>query len=312
MALPTRSPYPTSASTAFVKRERPLTRIRLPSRLSAALVPLILIASVAGVFVPGLYRDAPNWTAQTRGTDLVTLAVAVPALAVSLVLARRGSLRATIVWLGVLGYALYMYVIYAFDVAFNPLFLVYVASLALSLWSLVALLVQTDPDDLRRHFAPSFPVRAIALYLLAVAALFFLAWMSQIVPAVLGNTEPTGLRSLRLPTNPVHVLDLSIFLPLTALSGIWLWQRRSWGYVLAGVILTTTAIVGTSIVSDSLFERAHDATTSLAVVPLFGTITLAGVWFLGSYLWNLRQNPDPDQADSADLGQRPPDGRTAP
>jgi hypothetical protein len=188
----------------------------LPYRLSAGLTVLLVIASAAGLFIPGLYRDTPNWVAQTRGTDLVTLVVAIPALAASLLLAARGSRRAQVIWLGVLGYVLYMYVIYAFDVAFNPLFLVYVAVLSLSLWSLVTVLLRMNRDDRPTRFAPNLPVRSIAGYLLVVATLFCLAWLKDIIPATVGNRAPAGLHGLNLPTNPVHVLDLSVLLPLAS------------------------------------------------------------------------------------------------
>ena len=263
------------------------TRTALPYRLSGGLAVLLAIASAAGLFVPGLYRDAPDWVAQTRGTDLVTLTLAVPALLASLSLAARGSRRAEIVWLGAIGYILYMYAIYAFDVAFNPLFLVYVASFSLALWSTVALLARADPDGLRARCAPGLPVRWIAAYLLGVAALFCLAWLKEIVPATLGNTTPTGLRGLALPTNPVHVLDLSVLLPLAALSGIWLWQRRPWGYLLAGVLLTTMTLIGLSIVSIALFDYRADPTASLAAVPMFALVTLAGLGLLVCYLRHL-------------------------
>src|SRR5690242_1769473 len=95
-------------------------RVTLPYWLSGILAGLLIVASAAGLFVPGLYRDAPLWAAQARGTDIITLTVAVPALVVALILAARGSLRGEIVWLGVLGYATYMYAIFAFTVAFNP------------------------------------------------------------------------------------------------------------------------------------------------------------------------------------------------
>ena len=283
-ATPTRAPsVPRTISTHADTR----TRTALPYRLSGGLAVLLAVASAAGLFVPGLYRDAPDWIAQTRGTDLVTLTIAVPALLASLMLSARGSLRAEVVWLGVLGYTLYMYAIYAFDVVFNPLFLVYVASFSLALWSTVALLVRADPDGLRARFAPDLPVRTIAGYLLGVAALFCLAWLKEIVPATLGNTAPAGLRGLALPTNPVHVLDLSVLLPLAALSGIWLWQRRPLGYLLAGVLLTTLTLVGLSIVAGMVFEYRIDPKTSLSVVPMLAVVTLVGLWLLVSYLRHL-------------------------
>src|SRR6185312_8026466 len=144
-----------------------------------------------------------EWIAQTRGTDLITLAVVVPALVSSLILGARGSLRAEMIRLGVLGYALYMYVICAFDVVFNPLFLVYVALFSLLLTSLVTGLSEMEPEGLRVRFAPDLPVRAISIYLMTVAVLFCLAWMKDIVPAIIGNTTPADLQSVGLPTNPV-------------------------------------------------------------------------------------------------------------
>jgi hypothetical protein len=61
------------------------------ARLSWALVPLMSAASLAGLLWEGLYRDAEWAQAAWFGNDLVTLFVAVPSLAASLVLARRGS-----------------------------------------------------------------------------------------------------------------------------------------------------------------------------------------------------------------------------
>jgi hypothetical protein len=287
IATPCSSPPRGSAGTS------PAGRDPLPYWLSGGLNILLVVASAAGLFIPGLYRDTPNWIAQTRGTDLVTLVVAIPALAASLILAVRGSPRAQVIWLGVLGYVLYMYVIYAFDVAFNPLFLVYVAALSLSLWSLITVLLRTNRDDPQVRFAPNLPVRSIAGYLLVVAALFCLAWLKDIIPAAVGNSAPAGLHGLKLPTNPVHVLDLSVLLPLAALSGIWLWQRRSWSYLLAGVILTTLTIVGLSIISGTVFTYSQDPKTSLAVVPLLALVTLAGLWLLVGYLRNVRPGTVP-------------------
>lgn len=180
-----------------------------------------------GTFGLYCYRDAPKWAAMTRGTDLITLIVAAPTLVTSLLLTARGARRAQIVWLGALAYALYTYAIFAFDITFNALFLIYMAAFSLSLFSLVALLARMDVDDLRACFAPSLPVRRIA--------------------------------------------------------GIRLWQRRSWGHLLAGMLLVKMTVLGMSVVSGTLFEYSADPKVSLGVVPMFTAVTLVGLWLMVRY-----------------------------
>jgi uncharacterized protein (DUF736 family) len=48
---------------------------------------LMVAASAAGLWIYGLYQDAAWASASLRGGDLVTLAVAAPALAAALLLA---------------------------------------------------------------------------------------------------------------------------------------------------------------------------------------------------------------------------------
>ena len=89
-----------------------------------------------------------------RGTDAVTLFLEVPALAVALVAYRRGSLRATIALLGILGWTLYYYASMSLYTAFNRLFPLYVAAFAASLfafpWPSAALTAEGSPTRSRR------------------------------------------------------------------------------------------------------------------------------------------------------------------
>jgi len=256
--------------------------------LSSGLAALLVVASAAGLFVPGLYHDTPDWVAQAQATDLVTLVVVVPTLITVMILAAHGSISARIVWLGILGYAVYMFAIYSFDVAFNGLFLVYVAALSLAAWCLVALLTQLNPDDARPRSDPGWIVQAVALYLLVASALFVLTWMKDIVPALVSHTAPLSLAHIRQLTNPVEVLDLSFLLPLATLADVWLWRRRPWGYPLAGMALTIMTVVGVSVVMDAGFAHHINPTLSLAIVPLFVLVTLVGLGLLGGYVRSLR------------------------
>ncbi len=253
-------------------------------RLSGALAVVTLVHSAVGAFFPLIFRDPPMSAGNAQGTDVIILFVALPTLVVSMFLTVRGSLRAQIIWAGVLSYLLYNSVIFAFDVAFNALFLLYIATLSLALWSLVALLVHVDVESIRARFASKLPVRAFAGYLLLISVLFFVTWMRQIVPAQFEPTTPVFLHGTNMLTSPVHVLDLGFTLPLGILGAVWLWQRKSWGYLLAGLMLSMMTIETAGIAVDQFFGHLSDPTASPDAIPLFAALTLIGLVVVIAYL----------------------------
>jgi hypothetical protein len=167
--------------------------------LAASLVVLALttLASAVGLFAP-TYRDAAPLLLQLYGQDLVTLVVAAPALTVTTYLAARGSLRGYVGWLGVVGYLLYTYASYAVMTAFNELYLVYVALFGLTLYAFVGGLLRLDAPALRRA-VDDRSTRPYLGFLLGTTALVALAWLSDVVPAVLTGTVPAAIRE---PTSP--------------------------------------------------------------------------------------------------------------
>src|SRR4051812_28946148 len=79
------------ASSATAAPRCDMNTSPLPNRLAAIATALAGVVALSGLVVPGLYVDAPNWVQQARGTDLATLFLAVPVLAVALWRASRGS-----------------------------------------------------------------------------------------------------------------------------------------------------------------------------------------------------------------------------
>lgn len=96
-------------------------------RLSVIVGVLMAVQSAVGVLLPSVYRDTGWVTAAWYGNDLVTLLLVVPLLAWSLYATRRGSPRAQLLWLAMLGYAVYNYAYYLFGAALNTFFPVYAA-----------------------------------------------------------------------------------------------------------------------------------------------------------------------------------------
>jgi hypothetical protein len=108
-------------------------------------------------------------------------------------------------------------------------------------------------------------------------ALFAVTWLRDIVPALANNTTPTSLAGTIMLTNPIQVMDFAFGFPLTVLAAIWLWQRRAWGYVLAGAFLVFGVIEVASVAADQVFGHLSDPTQSLAMVPVFVALTIIGL-----------------------------------
>ena len=92
-------------------------------------------------------------------------------------------------------------------------------------------------------------------------------WLSSIVAALVDGSIPSELRETGLPSNPVHVLDMAVFLPATILTGVLLWKRRALGYVLAPMILVAAILLGLGIVAIQfvLAAREGDPVWGLAI-----------------------------------------------
>ena len=112
--------------------------------LSGLLVVMAAANSLLTFLVPGVLHGTAVMNGSARGTALAVLLLAVPVLAVSMALARAGSARAVLCWLGAAGFVLYNSVMLLFATPFNRLFLLDVVMLALAAWSVGVLLWQTD------------------------------------------------------------------------------------------------------------------------------------------------------------------------
>lgn len=268
---------------------------------SMAIAALAAVAAAVGLLVPDFYRDAPTLVSQARGQDLLTLAVAVPALLASVLAARRGSLRGYLVWLGVLGYLLYTYASYAFMTTFNPLYLAYVALLALSLGAFVAGLLRLDAERVKRAL-DGRRLRAVVAFEVLVVALVGFAWLAEIVPATLSGTTPASAADANIPVNVIHSLDLGVLLPGFAVAAYWLHHRKPWGYALAVVLLAKVATLGAAILSMVVVMAADGAPAPVEQVVVFGALTVASVALLARLLGSMTAGES--AGDTADAGER--------
>ncbi len=245
--------------------------------------------SVGAIAHPAVYaRETASYAAQALGQDWIDALVAVPWLLVTARAAHRGSRRARLLLGGGLVYTVYEFVIYAFAVHFNGLFLVYCAGLGLSVFSLATATAGLLRDGVRSWFGPTPRVRGPAAFLLAIGASFALLWLSEILPALVRGAAPASAVDAGLITNPVHVLDLSLLLPAHLAAGTLLLRERDLGYALAPLLLAFDCLMTLSIaaVGAAMFLRAVAPTMAMAGTML--VLCVASVSFLTRFLRNVR------------------------
>lgn len=253
---------------------------------TAVTLLLTLVATTVGLFVPGFYRDAEVLLPQLYGQDLLTLAVAVPALVVSVYYAANGSLRGYVAWLGVTGYLLYTYASYALLAAFNELYLVYVALFALTLFTLIGGVTRVDPDVLKRSFGAD-SVRAFVVFQAALAVLVALMWLGEVGPASLAGTRPPSIAETDLPVPVIQSLDLGVVVPTFGLTAYLLQQRNPWGYVFTGVLLVKGTTLGLAVLAMIVFMLLEGQDVPLAQIVIFATFSFLGLLLVGRFLGSI-------------------------
>lgn len=248
--------------------------------LSLPLALFLVLATIPGAFNPDTYaQDADYFATQGIAQDYISLFVTVPVLLISFFFALKGSKRALLVWLGMLLYTLYSYILYAFFVSFNRHFLVYSATLTLSLYAFIGTLSTMDKAAvmeavLKNRKNPERFKRTTAIVLFVVAAIFYMLWLSEVIPALTGGYTPQSIIDNGLPTNPVHVLDLSILLPGLILTGVMILRGKPLGFVLAPTFFGYAAMLGLAIIAMVILTLLEGYPLEIPPVVIFTTLTV--------------------------------------
>jgi hypothetical protein len=215
-----------------------------------AIALLVAVTAVAGMYWPATYaRETPYSRAGGYASDIVDLFLVVPVLLISGIKAYRGSVPARLVWLGTQGYLLYNFVIYAFGVHFNALFLVYCATLSLCLFATVLSLPFVPLEQIAQAYGPRAPRKTIAIVFLVLAIQTAAFDLRADIAAILAGRVPQDIIDANQSVNFIHVLDLGFLLPALCITAILLFRRKASGYALAPAFLTLLAIMSMELVS---------------------------------------------------------------
>ncbi len=202
--------------------------------LAGVIFLLVLVAAATGVFYQtpgapisfvtvrgehaiyqgsGLYRYDPASVAREGVVwDVIDLVLALPLFAIAIVLSRRDSLRGRLLLGGMLFYFVYKYLMYAAMVAFNPLFLVYVAIFALSAVVFFLNLGSISVSHLPEHISARFPRWLFIGFMLVMSAALIVLWLGRIIPYTLADRFPGEFAGMT--TLVTQAFDLGMVVPL--------------------------------------------------------------------------------------------------
>jgi hypothetical protein len=260
--------------------------LRTAHLLTAALIPLVAVATLCGLLIPTAYRRNPAaLTPALQGQDLVTL-LGLPVLAVALLASWRGSRRATLLWIGLTGYMFYTYTGAAFGYAFGELTLLYVALFSLSIFALASAAGSIDAAEVQRHFDAATPRRAVAGFLIFIALMLALMEVSQNIQFLATGVLPPGVVTAGGMTYFVYGLDLGLIVPLSVLAAVWLWRRRPSGTILAGFLLVKSTTMGLALLAMNwCMQRAGQPADPNELLGFYALLALGG---LGMSVWFVR------------------------
>lgn len=237
------------------------------------------------IYGRGLYRhDSLFAAAAHRGTDLVILGLGIPLLVLAALLYRRGSIPGGLLLNGALAFFLYVYATLSFGVAYNVLFLVYVALFSASFFAFVLSFQAVQP--LASRFTERLPRRGIAAFLFASGLLTLAVWLEAPLRSLIGGEPPALLDGYT--TLVTYALDLAIIVPAVFLAGSLLLRRDARGYVIAFPLLILIVMLVPVITAQTVNQlRAGVTLTPPEIIGPVGGFLLLGtiaVWIVARLL----------------------------
>jgi hypothetical protein len=172
--------------------------------------------------------------------------------------------------------------------AFNPVFLVYVAIFALSAVAFFLNLRGIEVARLPEHLSSRFPRRLFIGFTLVMSAALLLLWVGgRIIPYAIAGRFPDDLAGET--TLVTQAFDLGTVVPLLLATAILLWRRSAWGYLLAGISLTFGFIMCITLPAWIAVPLVQSGQINLVEAAPFVLLCLVGLYIAGRFFWSVRE-----------------------
>lgn len=264
-------------------------QLRIITVLTLIMLVFLSVASFFGIFVDITYaRETASMAAQGIGQDIIDLFLVVPAVVITLVLMRRNSRIATLLFGGLIFYVLYSFIIYSLGVHFNFMFLVYCFTLGTASFVFIFYFYALSRVNVKGWFNEKTPNQGLAILFIIVASMFYMLWLKDIIPAIINNKVPKSVTDYDLLVNPVHVIDISFALPGLIITTVFLLNKHSLGYLLAPIALVFIIVLTIALAAMVIVTRIKGISEDATIAIIFIILSFVSIGFLWAFLRNIK------------------------
>ncbi len=217
---------------------------------------LSLIAALIGVFYQDVYSKVissdvlPGVVSQ----DIITIIISLILLILSLTI-NKNDIKKQIISLSFISYLIYGYGIYVIEQIYNPLYLLYIAIVALSFWSLVYSLINIRQKKLE-NIKLTKTIRYLTIgFLIFIPILFYSIWISELIPLMRTGKKLEFMFS-------IYIMDMLFVLPAFLISAYLIIKRKLLGYVFAPLLFFKAFTLLFSVGLGSLIKPLFNQTSN--------------------------------------------------
>ncbi|MGM0408572.1 MAG: hypothetical protein ACQERU_11350, partial [Bacteroidota bacterium] len=131
--------------------------------------------------------------------------------------------------------------------------------------------------------------KTIAIYFIIVAAMFYLLWLKDVIPAIINNTVPATVSDYNLLVNPVHVIDISFALPGLIVVAVLLFKRQNLGYIFAPVGLVFIIILTIALAGMVVMLNVKNISDDTSLVGIFLILSVISIVLLVMFLRTMKK-----------------------
>lgn len=245
--------------------------------LSYIIALLLIVASLSGILFPEKFY--PSWELHKTflTNDYINLIIGLPGIFLCSWASNRGVISGLLCWPGVILYILYNYIAYAIAMTSEPLFLVYLALIILSVFSLIFFVKNVGQTSIAEKLLKSVPGKLSGWILTVFGSIFFIRASALFLSALIEGTR------LQISELAVNGADF-IITPLWIISGISLIGKKAFGYISGLAVLLQGCLLFAGLL---LLLIIQPIITMTAFIPSdFIVIALMGsIFFIPTFLY---------------------------